>query len=252
LLPAKAKRYIEAFAGGASVFLQAEYPSYILSDINADLMATYICLDELGDKFIRRCERLFVPENDNAEAYGRLRDEFNDSDDVVRKSEILLYLNRFGFNGLFRVNRAGQFNVPFGAHNGVPYFPRVEMEQFLAKLRAGGVELEVEDFRVTLSAIGPGDSCYCDPPYLAASSTANFTSYSSNGFTLKDQQDLARLAEQAAARGATVVVSNADVPLARELYRGASKIISRSVNRSISCVGSGRGKAQELLAVCSK
>jgi len=245
LLPSGRGRFIEPFVGAGALFLNTEYPSNLLSDSNADLMCVYAFLQEHSAKFIEECAQLFNPENNQEERYYQLRAEFNQGGEPKRHAALFVYLNRHGFNGLCRFNRTGQFNVPFGSSE--PYFPREEMLVFAARLQTAF--LEIQDFRVTLAQAGHDDVVYCDPPYVPLSATANFTDYASGGFSLKDQKDLAACAIRAAQRGATVIISNHDTPLTRELYHDASQIITLQVRRSISCDGENRGKAKELIAV---
>jgi DNA adenine methylase len=246
LLPCGRGRLIEPFVGAGALFLNTEYPNSFLCDSNADLMCVYAFLQEHSAKFIQECGNLFTPENNQEERYYQLRAEFNQQGEPERHAALFVYLNRHAFNGLCRFNRTGQFNVPFGLYD-KPYFPREEMETFAARLQTAF--LEIQDFRVTLAQSGDDDVVYADPPYVPLSATANFTDYASGGFSLEDQKDLAACAIQAAQRGATVIISNHDTPLTRELYQDASQIITLQVRRNISCDGNNRGKAKELIAV---
>lgn len=157
-----------------------------------------------------------------------------------------MYLNRHCFNGLCRFNQSGEFNTPFGKYER-PYFPDAEMTGFAEKLK--NVQLKVADFRKTFESIECGDVVYCDPPYLQIGGSGGFTEYSGASFSLNDQKDLATLAGEAAKQGATVLISNHDTPVARELYAGANRIVPLLVSRTISCDGNGRHKAREVIAV---
>lgn len=245
-LPA-GKRFVEPFAGSGAVFLNCEYPAYALSDLNADLMKFYKTLVRDGKKFIVRCRELF--ENGNAsEIYYERRDRFNGLRPGPERAALFLYFNRHGYNGLIRYNSTGGFNVPFGRY-AKPYFPEAEMLRFAEKARASGAVLETADFRDVLSDLKKGDVAYCDPPYLPLSPTANFTTYSGAGFGPTEQRQLAELAESAARRGARIVISNHDIPLARELYSGARELTGFNVRRNISCNIEKRELVRELLAV---
>lgn len=245
-LPA-GSRFVEPFAGSGAVFLNCDYPSYYLADLNADLILFYKMLVHRGRTFIRECRELFEGGN-NPEAYYERRERFNALKSGAERAALFLYFNRHGYNGLIRYNAEGKFNVPFGRYV-APYFPEAEMLVFAAKARRFRVSFAARDFREVMGELGKGDVAYCDPPYLPLSATANFTSYSGMAFCFEEQRELAELAERAASRGARVVVSNHDVPAARELYRGASERIEFSIRRNISCNAGKREMVRELLAI---
>jgi DNA adenine methylase len=245
------KRLVEPFVGSAAVFFNARYERYLLSDSNADLINLYRLLKRHRGRFIDYARPLFDPNNNRAEVYYLLRDEFNqqhdDPQDPMRRAALFLYLNRHGYNGLCRYNAKGGYNVPFGQRNTV-YFPEAEMRFFLGI--AARASFQQQDFAHCMRHSKPGDVIYCDPPYLPLSATANFTAYHSNSFGLSQQTELAQLAKDCAARGIPVLISNHDTPLARELYADA-QLQTLQVQRNISCKGDGRGKAGELLALFS-
>lgn len=242
-------RLVEPFVGSGAVFLNTDYPAYLLCDLNADLISLYERLRRDGELFISQAKALFTPENNTQEAFLRLRKAFNASSDAEERSLLFLYLNRHSYNGLVRYNSGGLYNVPFGKYK-APYFPERELKAFLAKLRERDVTFAVGDFRAAFAALRPGDVVYGDPPYAPVSSTANFTSYTGSGFGVEEQRALAEAAQAAAACGVPVALSNHDVPLIRDLYASAW-MKSFSVRRSISCNGTRRDMAYELLAVFS-
>jgi len=245
----KGKRLVEPFVGSAAVFFNARYERYLLSDSNGDLINLYRLLKQHGDRFIDYARSLFEPDNNRAEVYYLLRDEFNrqhdDPDDPMRRAALFLYLNRHGYNGLCRYNASGGYNVPFGRRSSV-YFPEAEMRFFISI--AAQAIFQQQDFAHCMRHSKPGDVIYCDPPYLPLSATANFTAYHRDSFGLHQQAQLAQLAKDCAARGIPVLISNHDTPLARELYADA-QLQTLQVQRNISCKGDGRGKASELLAL---
>ena len=182
-LPAST-RLVEPFAGAAAVSINSGFRRLTWNDNNADLMNFYRQVKKGGDEFIGRASCLFTGAHNTADNSYSLRDEFNSSDDTIRKAEIFLYLNRHGFNGLCRYNGSGGFNVPLGQYKR-PYFPETEL-RYLAK-RCKSVRLECGDFERTLRRCRAGDVAYCDPPYVPLSSTAYFTSYAAGGFSLNEQ-----------------------------------------------------------------
>jgi DNA adenine methylase len=157
-------------------------------------------------------------------------------------------MNRHGYNGLCRYNLKGQFNVPFGRYK-KPYFPRKELLHFWQKSQRA--TFVCEDFAQVMKRARRGNVVYCDPPYVPISPTAYFTSYAQTGFSLHDQERLALLACKLSQRSVTVVISNHENEFTRSLYQDA-KIVSFPVRRSISCHGSKRGEADELLAIYGK
>ncbi|PWH04052.1 Dam family site-specific DNA-(adenine-N6)-methyltransferase [Shewanella xiamenensis] len=240
------ERLVEPFVGAGSVFLNTDYPSYLLCDINQDLINLYNIVKERPLEYIAAAKKLFVDEMNQKEAYYRVRTDFNKSRDPFLRSVYFLYLNRHGFNGLCRYNRKGGFNVPFGSYK-KPYFPEKEILAFSkkaqrAEFRCIGYEKAFEQIRI-------GDVIYCDPPYAPLSSTASFTTYVGAGFSLDDQALLARYSRHMALeQRIPVVISNHDIPLTRELYRGAH-LAKIQVQRNISQNGSCRNKVDELIAL---
>lgn len=246
-LPAGTK-LIEPFVGAGSVFLNTDYERYLLNDINPDLINLYRFIKRRPVTFIQDARRLFVPANNSASAYYRLRLEFNQSSDPYVRSLLFLYLNRHGYNGLCRYNRSGAYNVPFGRYHR-PYFPEAELEFFAHKARRA--TFTCEPFQHSFRRARRGHVIYCDPPYLPLTHTANFTSYATAGFGLDEQLLLAQKARQAATqRGIPVLISNHDTNHARLFYEGA-KLTTLQVSRFISQNGLQRGKVAELLAYFS-
>lgn len=243
-LPA-GRRLIEPFAGSTAVFLNTEYERYLLADSNADLITLYRTLQREGREFIEYCRQYFTGRHNSAEHYYRLRADFNGSEDPIEKSALFLYLNRHGYNGLCRYNGKGGFNVPFGRYQ-KPYFPEREMELFWRK--AARAEFRHGDFAKIIGGTRAGDVVYCDPPYVPLSASANFTSYSAGGFDLTEQERLADCARRAAARGCPVLISNHNTAFTRKAY-AAARLSKFKVQRYISCNGSKREPAGELLAL---
>jgi len=245
MLPA-GDRLVEPFAGSGAVFLNSEYDRYLLADSNADLIALYQILQQQGEDFIERCARLFTARSNNETYYYRRREEFNTTTDQERKASLFVYLNRHGYNGLCRYNASGGFNVPFGRYK-KPYFPARELLAFYEKsTRARFVHM---DFASIMTGVKPGDVVYCDPPYVPLSASSNFTTYSAGGFDQPQQQQLAQLAEQTRRRGIPVLISNHNTTFTRNAYRSADNIKHFAVQRFISCNGSKRSQAKELLAL---
>lgn len=248
LLPTKAIRLVEPFAGSCAISLAADYDDYLIADTNTDLIRLYQQIKTDVDTVIANIETLFVPSNNTAERYYKIREEFNDIDtDDARKSAIFVYLNRHCFNGLCRYNASGKFNVPFGKYDR-PVAPVKEIEVFAVfSKKAKFIE---KSFEQTFEMVREGDTVYCDPPYLQLSETSNFTSYGKDGFVDTLQTKLVELAQDAVAKkGVTVLISNHDTPDAKALYAGATEIKRFEVRRFISGTVENRINAPELLAI---
>ncbi|MDW6091664.1 Dam family site-specific DNA-(adenine-N6)-methyltransferase [Vibrio rhizosphaerae] len=244
-LPA-AQTLVEPFVGAGSIFLNTDYEHYVLADINPDLINLYNLLKERPEFYIAEAKRWFIAENNRKEVYLSVRQQFNQTDEVLYRSLAFLYMNRFGFNGLCRYNKKGGFNVPFGSYK-KPYFPEAELEFFAEKAKKA--TFICTNYRDSFAQADHVSVIYCDPPYAPLSHTANFTSYAGGGFSLDDQAALADIAETTAnERGISVLISNHDTILTRRLYHGA-KLNVVKVKRTISRNGAGRNKVDELLAL---
>lgn len=241
-------RLIEPFAGSCAVFLNTNYPEYIIADNNRDLINLYKILQTDNGKFIKYAKSFFIPENNTSEKYYQLRDLFNKTNDLYLKSALFLYLNRHGYNGLCRYNKQGIFNTPFGRYK-KPYFPEKELINFINKCNNCNVEFICDDFENVMNMANSGDIIYCDPPYIPLNSTSNFTSYSTKGFTISDQYRLINLSRKLKKQGVYIVLSNHYTDFTQKEYFDADKIIKFNVQRFISCNGSNRSNSPEILAV---
>ena len=233
--------YFEPFLGSASVFLYLRSEGLVeravLSDVNPKLIGLHTAirddvegvLSALGD----------LPKDDWRERYYDVRERFNEGPfEGCEHAAHFLWLNRAGFNGLYRENRSGKYNVPIGSYASVK-LPAEEHFRAVSALMQG-VELVSASFRDVLDRAGRGDHVYCDPPYVPLSVTANFTGYSSEPFDYAEQRGLADAARDAGNRGARVVLSNHDLPVVRkDLYAQASGFehaarprVARAISRS--------------------
>lgn len=238
-------RLVEPFVGAGSVFLNTDYEEYLLNDVNQDLINLYKLIQTNAEDYIKESRKLFTSEFNDKERYYDIRAAFNASSDPFERSLLFLYMNRHGYNGLCRYNLKGGYNVPFGRYK-KPYFPESELWAFAEKSQKAVFTCEC--YRETFKKAGQGDVVYCDPPYAPLSPTASFTSYSGHGFKLKDQEDLALLAESSVERDIPVIISNHDLELTRGLYKNAELEILQ-VKRTISQKAGKRLKVNELLAL---
>ncbi len=245
--------YIEPFAGAAAVALyrlaNGMVSDVILSDVNAKLMAVHEVVRDDVDGLLAELDRL--PKEDWRERYYDVRQAFNDGPHRgPRHAARFVWLNRAGFNGLYRENRNGAFNVPVGRYAKLS-LPTEEHLRAVSELFRG-VTLLAVDFREAIARAGKGDQVYCDPPYVPLSATASFTSYSKHPFGPREQRALAITAREAARRGAEVVLSNHDTPHVRQdiypLHEGFRHVERPLVKRAISRNGSTRRPIREVIA----
>lgn len=264
----KAKYLIEPFVGGGSVFMNTDYDRYALCDSNAALINFYQHLTYNTAALIDLAWKFFKGGN-TPEAYEGNRKTFNEitlSHDKSRSqylewAALFLYLNRHGFNGVYRTNLKGEFNVPFGKYD-QPYYPYVEMRLFAEKARDTGTRFVCSDFRTTLRALTgicpdisfhtskPGDAViYCDPPYLPLSDKDSFTHYNGKSFTENDHRALvAHLIEAERFYGVKSVISNSDTEATRAIY-SPFRLHKLDVKRSVSASTKGRKTAPEVIGV---
>jgi DNA adenine methylase len=250
-------RYIEPFLGAGSVFFQIPaHVEKVASDQNAELIDAYRVVRDYPDELI---EKLRSHKNDK-EYFLSLRELDRRLDypslNAVDRAARLIYLNKTCFNGLYRVNSKGHFNVPFGNQRNpdivsesqiraasafLSYRSKTTKSQFAATLLAG-------DYSQATRQVIDGDFVYLDPPYNPVSATSSFVSYGVGGFTSEDQFRLRDEVLRLHQLGAKVLISNSDSPLIHDLY--SSSEFSRKlvpVRRAISAKAKGRGQIHELL-----
>ncbi len=241
------EQLIEPFVGAGSVFLNSHYQSYILADINSDLIALYNLLKLSPTSFINDVKKLFTAQNNQSDAFYQLRDIFNKSRDQYQRSMLFVYLNRHCYNGLCRYNNSGEFNVPFGRYKTI-YFPERELYRFAEK--AQKAQFICAPYQDVMEKAKPGSIIYCDPPYLSPNESIAFTSYYSNIFGLEEHKNLSLLAEKMAYQHEIpVLISNNDTKHTRALYQKARYLYQAEMRRSISRAGDGRKKINEILAL---
>lgn len=234
-------RLVEPFAGSCAVMMATDYPSYLVADINQDLINLYQNAQRSTDELIQRTRVLFREDN-NAESYyqHRARFNFDTTTSVLEKAALFVYLNRHCYRGLCRYNKSGVFNVPFGNYKG-SYFPEKEIRAFAEKAKRA--TFICAGFDETLNMLKNGDVIYCDPPY-----DATFNGYHSSGFDDDEQYHLASILERRSSQGYPVIASNADTSLTASLYRSFA-IHHIKAPRSINVDAGGGKVANEIIAV---
>lgn len=235
------QRYFEPFLGGGAVYLALAPRRAVLSDLNADLMNAWQVVRDNPEALMAALD-MHVYERAH---YYRVRALDPAALDPVQRAARFIYLNKTCYNGLYRVNREGRFNVPFGRYPRPPkLYDRANLLALSRLLR--DAELRCAPFEEATRDAGPGDFVYLDPPYDPLSPTANFTSYTRGNFTRDDQRRLADHVRELDRRGCLVAVSNSDTPEIRELYRGF-RIETVHMPRNINCKPDGRSPVHELL-----
>ncbi|MGP6221085.1 DNA adenine methylase [Caldiplasma sukawensis] len=245
-VPEKFNRYYEPFVGGAALFIELCSLNKIkrakISDINPDLYNLYMVIKEKHDDLIIELDNMeFLNTSDY---YYRMRNAFNSTEDPVKKSAILLYLNGHCYNGLFRVNSSGNFNVPFGKYSKVEK-PSAENIRKLSEFLSS-TEIINADFENSVNDAEEHDFVYFDPPYMPINKTAYFTDYTNKGFNIKDQERLAKKFKELSEKGVYVMETNSNTELIKEIYKEFS-MITVSARRNINSDKNRRGNVEELI-----
>lgn len=236
--------YREPFMGGAAMFFYLQPRHAVLCDALRDLVETYKVVQFHVDALISRLGKL--RETHSTEQFYEIRTRFNEERDAprVERASWLIYLNKTCFNGLFRTNRDGNFNVPVGKFVNPGILDANTLRY--ASLALADAEIHNETFEHLVNRAEPGDMIYLDPPYVPLSKTASFCAYSDGAFTLKDQERLAEVYRELDARGCLLALSNSDTPDVRRLYEGYdfSQIVAP---RAISSKAATRGEVMEVV-----
>jgi DNA adenine methylase len=237
--------YHEPFLGGGALYFHLRPPRASLSDCNADLIATYAAVRNDVASVVRSLERL--ARDHSATHYYAARAIWNrrrSALSVAERAALFIYLNKTGYNGLWRVNSRGEHNVPIGRYARPSVFDPDRLAADAALL--AGAELAAGSFERVLDRAQGGDFVYFDPPYAPLSRTSGFTAYAAGGFGAVEQARLADVFRELAARGCLVMLSNSDCAAVRRLYRGfrAARVMA---TRAINTVATRRGRIAELV-----
>ena len=245
-MPDHFERYFEPFAGGAALFFRlSPLGPAILADVNADLVTTYraiatnveTVIERLRAHRDRHCESYFYAMR---ASWNAGRERWPDEE----RAAVFVYLNKTCFNGLWRVNKAGGFNVPMGKYENPTIFDPDAMRAASSALARA--EIRCGDYRDVVADARAGDLIYFDPPYDPVGETSNFASYTADGFGADDQRELAEFARKLAGRGCHVMLSNADTPFVRTIYEGF-QIDRVACSRAINSKATKRGGVDEVI-----
>lgn len=258
LIPELAKYYpetfdtfLEPFVGGGAMFFSLNPKKGHINDMNKVLTSAYVHIRDNLDMILEELKALqdfywSLPDLEaKKEFYLEKRTLFNNLPyDKLEKSVLLIFLNKTCFNGMYRENSKGGFNVPFGKHD-KPTIADAKNLKLVSKALQD-TRISTGPYKDAVSDAAKGDFVYFDPPYHPLNTTSSFTSYQADGFTAEDQEELRNTFKMLADRGCYAMLSNSDTPLIRELYKDFN-VHEIMAARSINSVGTGRGKIKELL-----
>lgn len=222
--------YREPFLGGGALFFATRPKTAILSDANEHLIR---CFEYVRDNPELVADYLLGHRRENCESYYYdIRDLYNKSGYSAAQAARFIYMNKACYNGIFRVNKSGGFNVPYGKRDPLGIPSRDHLRKVSEILKSA--RLFTADFQEALQNVNEGDFVYLDPPYPPLNGTSNFTSYTADKFGNEDQEEVAQIVKKLDAKGCLFMVSNANTETIRRLYKEYNKVKLR-VTRYITC-----------------
>jgi len=232
--------YFEPFIGGGAFLLDFQPQKAVINDVNEQLLNVYIQLANDAEAVIAAVARYDAVPCDTA-YYMSVRDKYNRkimaNELDAECAALMIWINKHCFNGLYRVNSKGLFNVPYNNKNGGVSVDAENLRTIGRYLREANVEIRHGDFEAACADAQAGDFVYFDSPYVPVSETANFTDYTKDGFSLEDHKRLADLFRRLDKKGVLLMLSNHNVPLVHELYAGyriETVDVRRNINRDAS------------------
>ncbi len=240
--------YVEPFVGGGAVLFELQPKKAIINDFNRELMNVYATVKEHPEKLIAQLKK--HAECNSADYYYALRSldretSYEHMDNVLKAARII-YLNKTCYNGLFRVNSAGQFNAPYGRYKNPNIMNEIAIRAMSKYLNAADIKITQGDYTEVLKNLKKGAFVYLDPPYMPISTSSSFTGYTENGFSYEQQIILKEECDKLAAKGISFLQSNSDCPEIRELYK-AYEIKTVQAKRRINSKAHKRGDINEVL-----
>lgn len=252
LMPKDYNTYFEPFLGGGALFFHLQPSKAYINDINRTLIHTYRAIKESPDKLCADLcelgeEYLSLDQENRKEYFYERRKEFNSiKEPNARKATLMIFLNKTCFNGMYRENSKGEFNVPFGDYKNPKICDTDNLKAINELLKY--VEPTSVSYSEAAKKAKKGDFVYFDPPYHPLSQTSSFTSYSLDSFSAKDQENLRDLFVELDKRGCYVMLSNSASDFIKDLYKDYRQEFVLA-GRSINSKGSGRGKINELVVL---
>lgn len=243
-MPKDYNRYFEPFIGGGALFFELQPNNAYISDMNEELINLYQVVRDNVDELITDLQKHDISKEYFMEIRNIDRTEEYQNWSDIKKASRFIYLNRTCFNGMYRVNSKGEFNVPFGHYKN----PRILDENNLINCShlLQRTEIKQADFSEVLKKVKKGDFVYFDPPYVPLSETSSFTSYTKDGFDIDMQFKLRDVCNELDSMGVKFLLSNSDTKLVNELYENYN-IKKVFASRQINANANGRGKITEVL-----
>lgn len=247
LLPSKITTYYEPFVGGGALLFHLQPNVAYVNDINPDLIRVYTVIKENVEALIAELEKF----ENTAEYFYSVRDWDRDKAQYsaltdVQKAARVLYLNKTCFNGLYRVNNAGEFNSPFGNYRNPNIVNAPVLRAVSAYFNSADIHLSSMDYSEILNDIPTGAFVYLDPPYDPISETASFTGYSKGGFSKNDQIELRKCCDKLTERGIKFMLSNSATEFILEQY-ASYHITTVQAKRAVNSVATKRGDVEEVV-----
>lgn len=245
-VPLNFKNYYEPFVGAGALLFNLQPKKAFINDVNSELINCYNVIKDSLDELIEDLKK----HQNTPEYYYEIREldrkpEFQQLTQVERASRVV-YLNKTCFNGLFRVNSQGQYNVPFGNYKNPKILDEVVLKAVHNFLNSSKITITNGDFEEVVRGARKGDFIYFDPPYDPVSDSSSFTGYSLDGFSRDEQRRLRDTFVRLDKKGCFVLLSNSSTPFIRELY-DEYKIVTVSASRNINSNATKRGKIDEVL-----
>jgi DNA adenine methylase len=247
-IPTKFGRYFEPFLGGGALFFSAEPKDAVLSDLNAELTTTYRAVQSNVEDVIRELSlHAEAHATIGTEYYYNVRNEdWTEFPSKIAVAARMIYLNRACFNGLYRMNKSGKFNVSIGTPRSTSSICAPGSLRACSRMLQG-IAIENAGYEIAVAAIS-GDFVYFDPPYIPSSPTAKFTSYTAGGFGQADQLQLAHIAGWLKKHGVYVLVSNSYSDATAEMYRSAGLTVEQINAPRSMAHNAAKSTATEILA----
>lgn len=249
--PKNFKKYYEPFVGGGAVFLDKQLKKVVINDFNSELTNAYQVVKDSSEELLKLLET--HSENNSSDYYYEIRawdrDSTLDTKSEVERAARFIYLNKTGFNGLFRVNSHGQVNVPYGKYKNPAIVNEAVIRAVSKYLQKSDITILNGDYGDALKDVKKNDFVYLDPPYAdVTNDKKSFVGYTLNGFGDEEQERLRDVFKELDAKGAYVMMSNSSTPYIHELYKEyneTTKIVK--AKRAINSKASGRGAVDEVL-----
>ena len=239
-------KYYEPFLGSGAVYFEVAPQTGVLNDLNINLIDAYENIKNHPKKIIQEMDNIQDKYNslrtieEKEELYYSLRNEYNSIKKSIRKSALLVFLNKAGWNGMYRENSKGDFNIPFGKRNDLRIYDKKNILNVSKNIKK--IKFTAGDYKNAVTEASAGDLIYFDPPYFET-----FSDYQKQGFSEEDQSELHDLALDLIKRGCYVAISNSNCTKTRELYKDFKHIIEIPITRTIGSKLSSRGSITEVL-----